>query len=396
MKRSPKTFFYIFLAIIAIWFLVEAAFWYSDYREVQKEVQRKEDAIVSVLSERQAEQEGAQENPFGDDGIARVLLIGLDSRAGQEHGHCDAIQMIEINKEMSSVTITAVPRGTYAPLPYGKGTTSTDYYVSNSCGLGGLEYGITNIERILRQEADFIVVVGFSETLGVLRQFELPTTETLQWLRNRQGYGIGEPQRARNHSTFLKQMLVRFTPDDVSAFDKPFHYIVYNMVQTDLSFGQAETIIEALAEMKLSENPDGIQLTMKPAYDVQDIPYNPEEISEHLSETVGRISGWLSKDDYAGSTDKEIQERLLTTIDEKIDNDEFVLWAYENDLWLQVEDNVKRAHVRWDMMVRYVELISEEEKTNILADYILEMQHLGEQIWKDKGETLLLEEIENS
>ncbi len=394
MKRHPKYFLYIFLIIIAVWLLVEAGFWYRDYREVQKEAQRKEDAIAAVLSERQSQQEGVDEDPFGEDNIVRVLLIGLDSRAGQEHGHCDAIQMIEIDRENSTVVITAVPRGTYAPLPYGKGTTSTDYYVSNSCGLGGLEYGIKNIERILRQEADYIVVVGFSETLGILRKFELPTTETLQWLRNRQGYAIGEPQRARNHSTFLKNMLVRFTPEDISVVDKTFHYIVYNMVQTDLAFGQAEVIIEALADMKLSEQPEHIQLLMKPAYDVQDIPYDPEEITEHLDQTVGRISGWLSKKDYSGMSEEEIQGILLSTIDEKMDDDEFVTWAFENDLWLQVEDDVKRAHVRWDMMIRYFDFISKEEKTDILADYILEMGHLGEEWWEEKGEALLLEEIE--
>ena len=393
MKRSPKKFFYIFFFIVAIWLFVKAVFWYSDYHEVQKEVQRKADAISAVLLERQVEQEGEEDDPFGEDNIARVLLVGLDSRAGQEHGNCDAIQMFEINKETASITITAVPRGTYAPLPPGKGTTSTDYYVSNSCGLGGLEYGITNIERILRQEADYVVVVGFSETLGILRQFKLPTTETLQWLRNRQGYAIGEPQRARNHSTFLKNMLVRFTPEDVSRLDKTFHYIVYNMIQTDLTFGQAEKIIEAMSAFGLQENPEKIQLAMKPAYDVQDIPYDPEEIGEHLSNTVGRVSGWLSKDDYAGLSEEQIQEYLLKIIDEKSAEDEFASWAFENDLWLQVEDADAREQVRWDLMMRYFD-IAPEEKKDILADYILEMEHLGFGGWEKKGKTVLLEEID--
>jgi anionic cell wall polymer biosynthesis LytR-Cps2A-Psr (LCP) family protein len=393
MKRPTKQFFYIFLAIISVWLLVEAFFWYSQYRGVQKEVKRQAEAIESVLFDRQQEQFGGDADPFGEDNIARVLLIGLDSRAGEEHGHCDAIQMIEIDKEKESISITAVPRGTYSPLPFGKGTTSSEYYVSNSCALGGLEYGIKNIERIVKQEADYLVVVGFSEALGILRKFELPTTETLQWLRNRQGYAIGEPQRARNHSTFLKNMLVRFTPEDVSAFDKTFHYIVYKMVQTDLTFSQTEVIIEVLSGMKLNDQPEKIQLFMKPAYDVQDIPYNPEEIGDHLSATVGRISGWLSKDDYAGLTAEEIQDNLLHTIDEKIDDDEFLMWAFENDLWLQVENDAARDQVRWDFMMRYMEIVPEEKK-EVLADYILEMEHLGETEWGKKGKGALLEELE--
>jgi hypothetical protein len=46
--------------------------------------------------------------------------------------------------------------------------------------------------------------------LGILRNLKLPTTDTLRWLRHRQGYAIGEPQRAHNHSTFLKQLILRF------------------------------------------------------------------------------------------------------------------------------------------------------------------------------------------
>ena len=164
--------------------------------------------IDDFLSQRQEyllnENKHTTSSPFGDDEIARILFIGLDSRAGQTHGHCDAIQLIEIDKGKNSVQITAVPRGTYSPLPPGVGATTTDYYVSNACGLVSLEYGVKQMEYILGKKADYIMVVGFSEVMGILKYLDLPTTPTLQWLRHRQGYAIGEPQRAHNHSTFLK------------------------------------------------------------------------------------------------------------------------------------------------------------------------------------------------
>ncbi|KKT25001.1 MAG: hypothetical protein UW10_C0016G0034, partial [Candidatus Magasanikbacteria bacterium GW2011_GWA2_43_9] len=322
-------------------------------------------------------------------------LIGLDSRAGQEFGHCDAIQMIEIDTAKEAVTITAVPRGTYAPLPFGKGVTSTDYYVSNSCALGGLAYGIENIERIVGSKADYIVTVGFSETLGVLRTAELPTTETLQWLRNRQGYAIGEPQRARNHSTFLKQMLIKFVPESSSAIDKPFHYILYKIVSTDLTFGEAEALVTALSEMDIKNHPEKIHLAMRPAYAVQDIVYDPDTISDHLSSTLGKISQWLPKVDYSGQTEDDIQEKLLATIHEKEGDEEFLKWAFENDLWLQIEDDTVREQTRWDMMNTFFTLISKEEKQDLLADYILEMEQLGKSEWAEKGKELLLTWIED-
>jgi anionic cell wall polymer biosynthesis LytR-Cps2A-Psr (LCP) family protein len=395
MKHPLRFVILTTLLILGVVFGIQYYVWYKETEAVRAEEQRRTQAIESVLSARQEDQiEGTDVDPFGEDGIVRILFIGLDSRAGQASGHCDAIQLIEINSEKETVEITAVPRGTYSPLPFGTGTTSTDYYVSNSCALGGLEYGITNIERILGKKAEYLVIVGFSETFGILRRLDLPTTETVQWLRNRQGYAIGEPQRARNHSTFIKQLLVKYLPSDPSTFDKTFHYIVYKMVKTDLSFAQSELIVSALAEMHLADHPERITLSMKPAHLVQDIPYDPDTIDEHLKETVGRISGWLSKQDYAGKTEAEIQAQLLATIVDQMDDDRFIVWAFENEVWFQVEDDETRATLRWDIMNRYIERVDQEEQQQILADFILEMEHLGQSEWEAKGKALLLQSIE--
>jgi len=395
MKHPYRFFLLSLLTIFGMLFFVKAYVWYSQYRDVQIETKRKDDAILAVLSARERDHvAGESEDPFGDDDFVRVLFIGLDNRAGEEHGHCDAIQMIEIDREKETVVITAVPRGSYAPLPPGKGTTSTDYYLSNSCALGGLEYGIENIERILQKDADFIVVVGFSEAFGILRQFDLPPTETVQWLRNRQGYAIGEPQRAHNHSTFLKHALTSYLPDDVSVFSKALQYIVYTRLQTDLSFPQGEAIVKAFIAMDLHEHPERITLAMKPWYPVQDIMFDPESIEEHLKETVGRISGWLSKKDYSGMSKEEVQQQLLLTIDEQKEDEAFVLWAYEHDLWLQIEDDDSRQQVQWRIMTSYLDMIETEQREEILADYILEMEHLGLSEWEEKGKGALLELLE--
>lgn len=394
MKHPIRFFVIVLFILFCIFVFVRAIFWYIKYKEAQKEIDRQGKAISEVLSIREYERaKGYGDDPFGDDNLVRVLFVGFDNRAGQEYGHCDGIQMIEIDREKEIVIITAVPRGTYAPLPPGTGTTSTDYYVSNSCAIGGLEYGIINIERILGKKADYIVVVGFSQTFGILRTLNLPTTETIQWLRNRQGYAIGEPQRARNHSTFIKQFIIKYVPSDSFRFEKTLKYILYRMVKTDLSFAQAEEVVSALSKMRLSEYPEKIYLAMKPAYDVQDIPYDPDIIDEHIANTIGKISGWLSKKDYSGMTDEEIQSLLIKTIDEKKDEYKFVVWAFENKLWFQVEDDILRPKIRWDIMTRYLSDVSIEERKDIIADYILEMVHLGKSEWEEKARALLLEEI---
>lgn len=351
--------------------------------------------VNSVINSRRVENVVADKaDLFGVDNQVRVLLIGLDSRAGVTRGHCDVIQLITIDRRAQTVTITAVPRGTYSPLPPGKGVTSTDYYVSNACGLGGLDYGIKQIEKILGQKADYLVVVGFSETLGILRNLKMPTTETLQWLRERQAYAIGEPQRAHNHSTFLKQMIIKFFDGKSSQVDKALQYVVYKIVRTDLSFAQTQVIADALIDMKLADHPDNIKLLERPAYSVKDIPYVSDNLSEYIDSSLGPVKNRLSKDDYSGVSKAETENKLLKLIAEKIDDKNFVAWSYENNLWLQIEDHEKRLSVQYDILSRYLpQTIASADRQDIISDYILEMENYGEVSWAEKGKELLKAEL---
>ncbi|PIZ95864.1 MAG: hypothetical protein COX80_03250 [Candidatus Magasanikbacteria bacterium CG_4_10_14_0_2_um_filter_33_14] len=399
MKRKFLKFSLII--IISLGILISVPYFVVHFNRTAEEkaaqaiIDKQQEDIKEIISRRQLERTsvGDDEDPFGEDGIVRVLLIGLDSRAGQTAGHCDVIQMIEIDKNNNTVNITAVPRGTYSPLPLGKATTSTDYYVSNACGLAGLNYGINQIEKISGKKADYLVMVGFSETLGILRNLKLPTTETLQWLRQRQGYAIGEPQRARNHSTFIKQLLTKYLPDDHSKIDTAFHYILYKIIKTDLTFAESEKIVDALIDMDIKNNPEKISLSMRPSYNVQDIPYDPDTAGEYVKSMIDPVKGYLKGTSYTGITTEEADQRIVDTIDKKISDDEFVLWAYENQLWLQIEDDIIREEKQYEIIWQYLNQVSEEEQQLIVADYVLEMRYLGLEDWAVKGEDWIKAEI---
>lgn len=395
MKKIIIIILIILLVGLGAWFLAQSL---SSYRagEADREAEKNQsEAIDKVIDSRKSEAEkDGEADPFGSDGIARVLLIGLDRRTGETDGHCDAIQLITINKEKQEVTITAVPRGTYSPLPPGGQYLPSDYYVSKACGIGGLQYGIGQIEKILGVKADYLVVVGFSEALGIFRNLDLPTTETLEWLRHRQGYAIGEPQRAHNHSTFIKQMMIKFLSRESSLMDKAMQYIIYKIVKTDLSFAEVRTLADTLVAMDFAGHSDRISLLMKPAYAVEDIPYAEEYLGEYLNKMINPIKGLLSKDDYSGVTEEEIQTKLFEAIENKKNDPDFVSWAFENNLWLQIEDSGKRLAVQYDFLVRYLPLLSEKsERQGIIADYILEMENYGETDWAEKGKELLQKEL---
>jgi hypothetical protein len=328
--------------------------------------------------------ESSEEDPFGDDDKISILLIGLDGRVGDPGSHCDAIQFLQVNRATKRISLTAVPRGTYAPLPYGTGTVPGDYYVSNSCALGGLEYGVGQIERILGQKADYIATIGFSGVLGVLRQLELPTTETLQWLRHRQGYAIGEPQRARNHSTFLKQILTQFIPEEHSRLDVPWQYIIYNIIKTDLSFADAREISKAITEMDLESNPGRISLAMRPSFEVRDIAYNQDEVGEYLQKMISPISHLLNQQDFGDAPIEDIQTELFQMIEDQKDDEEFIEWAYDNKLWYQIEDKETRLQVQYDVILQYQQTIGFLElRKEVVNAYLLEMDYLGEDYYKE-------------
>jgi len=395
MKKIILIIFIIFILGLGAWFLVRGIFSYWAGAEERAAAKAADEAIEKIIESRRGEMEkNGTADPFGEDGVVHILLLGLDRRTGEVDGHCDAIQLVTIDSKKQEVEITAVPRGTYSPLPPGEKHLPADYYVSKACEVGGLDYGIGQIEKILGVKADHLVVVGFSEALGIFRDLGLPTTETLEWLRHRQGYAIGEPQRAHNHSTFIKQMMIKYIPKENSVMAKALQYIIYKTVQTDLSFAEARKIIEALSAMDFSKNSERIRLLMKPAYVVQDIPYAEEYLGEYLDKMIKPIKNLLPGGDYSGLSEEEAQTKLLEIINEKKNDPEFISWAFENNLWLQIEDKEKRLAVQYDILSVYAPSLSEKtERESILADYILEMENYGETAWAQKGRGLLEEEL---
>ncbi|MCX6744136.1 MAG: hypothetical protein NTX82_01280 [Candidatus Parcubacteria bacterium] len=255
---------------------------------------------------------------------------------------------------------------------------------------GGIEYGVKQIEKILGQKADYMVFMGFSQAMGIFRQLDLPAEETMQWLRVRQGYAIGEPQRARNHSTFIKQMIAKYSPELNSKKNLALGYLVFKLLRTDLTMNQARKIAEEAVKFDLSNHPERIQLLMRPAYDVKDISYEPEKLNENIDKLIKPIAKIIPEGAYSGDSLEEIQKRLLENIQNGMDDPEFIRWAFTNYVWLQIEDETERENKHFEIMQKYVELLTDaDEKNSVITDYIIEMEDLGKADWAAKGKELL-------
>ena len=344
-------------------------------------------AVDAVLSARKATVLALDDVPFGDNQTVNILVLGLDSRKEGIEQHCDAIHMVSINTKSWTVLMTSVPRGTYAYIPPGT-YAENEYYLANACAFAGLDYGVEQIERIVGVKADYVVTAGFSQVLGVLRTLELPTTESLQWLRNRQSYAIGDPQRSRNQAVFLKDIALKLLGND--SIPNILFHLLYSFVDTDMDESTARALFDGLAVHGIANRPDDIVLTMKPHYDVKEIHFDPANASKQIDDLLAKLEGRLSKFDLAGRTVEDVQRDLVAYLESVLTESEgSIIGVIDQQLWLQVEEEGTRESLQYRFTEAYAMTLSHDAAVQLVADYILEKQTLGSLVWEAKGRSLL-------
>lgn len=347
-------------------------------------------AVDAVLSARKATTLSYDDVPFGDDQTINVLVLGLDSRKEGIEQHCDSIHMVSVNTKTWSVLVTSVPRGTYAYIPPGT-YADNEYYLANACAFAGLDYGVEQIEHIVGVKADYVVTAGFSQVLGILRTLELPTTEGLQWLRARQSYKIGDPQRSQNQAVFLKDVALKLLDGD-GVPDVMFH-LLYSFVDTDMSESTAKALYDGLLLHGIANRPDDIALTMKPHYDVKELHFDPANASKQIDDLLAKLEGRLSRFDLANRTVEDVQNDLVTYLESVLAGKSgHVGDVVDQQLWLQVEDEGARESLEYRFTEAYATSLNATDHdgaVQFVADYILEQQTLGSLVWETKGRTLL-------
>lgn len=329
---------------------------------------------------------------FGDATHVNVLLLGLDSRNNGDSlgAHCDAIHLFSLDIVNWNISITSVPRGTYSWIPNGP-YAPTDYYLANACAFAGLDYGVTQIENIIGVKADYVVTIGFSEVMGITRLFGLPPTETLQWLRHRQSYQIGDPQRSQNQAVFLKDMIINHLGMLRGVLNVPMQYVIYSMLETDMSFTTARALLNGFTEAKIDERPDDIVLQMRPWYATVDYHFDPENAQAQIQALVDFISPFLSDADLSRATTEQVQEALISGVEAKLISDESLASIISHQLWLQINDDQTREQLQFDIIAAYArELSATDTNTAVdfISDYILEKEALGSDEWAEKGKEL--------
>jgi len=391
MKR--KYFMFGFFTLVTLGILGGGA-WYLFRPQHVPELTAAQPAVQSlvdeVLASRKNELLETPEGVFGNEHEINILTLGIDSRKEGEGQHCDAIHLVTLNVEEWSIRITSVPRGTYASLPPGNTYKETDYYLANACAFGGLPYGIAQIEKVTGVQADYLATVGFSQALGIFRAIGLPTTETLQWLRHRQSYAIGDPQRSQNQATFMKDIALHLLADD--GISTPLLYLLYTFIDTDLSFEQIHALYLAYLASDIDEHPERITFDMKPYYDTKIYHFDALHSDEQISSLLQTLEGRLSSEDLSHKSLEEIQEALVTYLYDTLGDKKKIAHVYEEQLWRQVEDADVREELHYRFLERYVREIEETDREKALqavTDYVLEMQFFGLSTWETRGRNFM-------
>ncbi len=357
--------------------------------QVSAVTMRMNSVVDDVLSARKLSIREKSDVPFGDKDTVNILVLGLDSRKEGVEQHCDSIHMVSINVKVWTVMITSVPRGTYAYIPPGT-WQDNEYYLANACALAGLDYGVEQIEHVVGIKSDYLVTVGFSEVLGILRTLKLPTTDSLQWLRARQSYAIGDPQRSHNQAVFIKDMAVKFLQGD-GLSDLIFH-LLFSFVNTDMSEATARTLYDGLLIHLIAHRPDDIVLTMMPKFDVKDLHFDLINSGSQIEAMLKKLDGRLSKLDLSRQTIEEVQAELVDYLESAVKSHRKLQQIIDGKLWLQVEDTGERETLQYAFTKIYATKLSgtdHDGAVQYIADYILEKQTEGLLIWEQKGRKLL-------
>ncbi len=389
--RREKWRFTVIVVALSCTAIGSMYFWYRAVPlSVSAVAPRVDSAVDAVLAARRATTLESADAPFGDDRTVNILVLGLDSRKEGIEQHCDSIHMVSVNTADWTVLVTSVPRGTYAYIPPGT-YAENEYYLANACAFAGLDYGIEQIEHIVGVKSDYVVTAGFSQVLGILRTLEFPTTEGLQWLRARQSYSIGDPQRSENQAVFLKDVALKLLNGD--GLPNILFHLLYSFVDTDMSESTAKALYDGLLVHHIADRPGDIALTMKPHYDVTELHFDPANASKQIDDLLARLQGRLSRFDLSGRTIEDVQRDLVTYLDAVLAGTEgSVTDVVDQQLWLQVEDEGERQSMQYRFTESYAKTLNatdHDAAVQYVADYILEQQTFGSLVWETKGRALL-------
>lgn len=318
-----------------------------------------------------------------------VLILGLDGRRGQPDRRADAIHLVTLLPYQGKILITSIPRGTM-----GEKIMEGKEIIANTYSLGGREKTIKTIEDYLDVHVDYYIVVGFSEAEALFDKLGYNGEKTLQVLRSRKAYGIGDPQRSHNQAVFMASEIMRNYPlfKQYPTLGRALLFVAHEIIETNMPF---EVMVQ-VSDLYLENGLNDITLLMRPEdqmRSLKDIKITPETIDAILYEQKKN----MEKNEEAQKDMEEMKKveeeeppmsqylagligyyrRLLGTEDRKIISR--TSSQYEQKLWYQVRDKrlSEKLHFQFmELLYQAYFNIGEYDKARSIAQSFMDERSL--------------------
>jgi len=376
LKHRLKHYSGYFLTIFFSVIFFSGLIFYLRFKFPSQQITSDEIDNKTVLGEDIVQKQSKEEKVEVLEETVNFLLLGLDGRKGDSRPRCDAIHMITFSPPEDKIIITSVPRGIRIDI---EGIATPSAYIGNSCHIKGIDFAVKEITKMTKIEPDYVVKINFSQTLGVLRMLKMPTTPTLQFLRDRKSHLYGDNQRSHNQALFIKDMFVNHLKQ-TAKLPKSLQKIVFKIFNVEgLQFTTAEKIINWAVKNDFQNNSDKIELVIKPIplYPVKDIHFQENNFNEKEK--------WQDDEEF-----QNYQKRLTDYLRNLIKKESNLEIPFSQQLWLQIENQQLRNEIHFQMLEVYVSGLENKQKAiEMVESFIEEMEMDEEEKLKQEAEKII-------
>ncbi len=316
-----------------------------------------------------------------------ILILGLDGRRGQKNRRADAIHCFTLYPYQGKIKIVSIPRGTMSEkIMEGKEIIADTY------AIGGKELTIESVEEYLNLKVDYYVIVGFSEAQALFEKLGYHGEKTLQLLRSRKAYGIGDPQRSHNQALFMANEIMRNYPyfKKYPTVGRALLFVAHEIVETNMPF---EVMVQ-ISDLYIENGIKDLALIMKPSHhmkSVKDIIITPETVNtvlkqqkkllEKSKEAMKNIEETKEKDappmsQYLSGV-INYNKRYLGKNDRRIISKNIL--KYEQHLWYQVNNKKlsEKLHYEFtDLMYQAYFNLGQYKKAREIAQSFIDERSL--------------------
>lgn len=288
-----------------------------------------------------------------------ILITGLDSRLGEGHSHphADANHVVSLWLDEGKAEVISIPRDT--PAEAGFHDTSGLNKLTNVRANRGRNSYHKEVVRISGvPKINHYIEFGFSQAMGLLELlgFQDNAKSTLQSLRSRHSYGIGDFQRSYNQGQFIRQMILKQSANlDGGIMTEVLLRGALLLVDTDLSAEQASSYLQQMKSKGFGKKED-VVVRMKPsmkmqvtAFDFTD-PTVVAALQKQNDRTASKQgTGKKSGDELGNQVTKKLELLLASSKKNLPKNPKAVIGQLEpyfkQRAWLQVPSS-QRATIR--------------------------------------------------